>query len=86
MKKKKDGGRGRGGLIERGVIYSPPLKRGGGIREGRLNRGFTVRLQVMTLRSGEGGGYSQTFWIGVCLNPDRTGATAPAGAHDPDRV
>ena len=49
---------------------------GGGIREGGLNRGFTVRLQVMTLRSGEGRGYSQTFRIGVCrqgsLNPDRS--------------
>ena len=33
-------------------MNSPPLKKGG-IREGGLNRGFTVRLKAMTLRSGE---------------------------------
>ena len=75
--KKEGWGEREGGLIYReGGINSPPLKRGGGIREGGLHRGFRVRLQVMTLRSGEGGGYSQTFRIGVCrqgsLNPDRS--------------
>ena len=72
------GGEGGGLNIYRGgVLTLLLLKRGGGgIREGGLHRGFTVRLQVMTLRSSEGGGYSQTFRIGVChqgsLNPERS--------------
>ena len=39
----KDWGRGSRGLNrEGGAINFPPLKRGGAIREGGLNRGFTV--------------------------------------------
>ena len=44
--KNKDWGKGEGGGAlnrEGGLIHFPPLKRGGGlIREGGLNRGFTV--------------------------------------------
>ena len=50
--KNKDWGRGRRGLIERGgLINFPPLKRGGGlIREGGLNRGFTIFYLFMISR------------------------------------
>ena len=50
MKDNKGEGEGRGGLKREGeLIYFLPLKRGGGlIREGGLNKGFTV-LSTMTL-------------------------------------
>ena len=38
-----EGGEGEGGLNrEGGLINFPPLKRGGGLLERGLNRGFTV--------------------------------------------
>ena len=46
----KDWGRGRGRLIERGLINFPPLKKGGLLERGGLferrglNRGFTISM------------------------------------------
>ena len=67
----KDGGEG-------GLIIFPPLKRGGGgvIREGGLNRGFTVLVRARTRAS-----YIKTLNY-ICVFKGKSGIVPQFSADD----